>query len=174
MGGVGKTQIAIEYLYRYRDCYKAIYWISGADQQSLFSGFQEIGSIANCLPRVAEMNPTDLAKSVLSWLRLQEDWLIVIDNVDDFSVVDGYLPDLAPPRHTIITTRNPDATRFPAEGIEIPIFDEEDAIALLRIRSNTENSEYPTTESSTQSTSFASLAISHSPSNKPQLSFDRR
>ena len=30
LGGVGKTQIAIEYAYRYRDFYQAIFWLTAS------------------------------------------------------------------------------------------------------------------------------------------------
>ena len=43
IGGVGKTQVAIEYVYRYKDSYQNIYWIHAADQASLLSGYSDIG-----------------------------------------------------------------------------------------------------------------------------------
>src|SRR5271163_1540857 len=46
MGGIGKTQTAIEYVYSNRDTYKRIYWITGVDQASLLSGYQKIAEIA--------------------------------------------------------------------------------------------------------------------------------
>ena len=49
MGGVGKTQVANEYVYRYEKCYKDIYWISATDESALLSGFAEIGSKTGCL-----------------------------------------------------------------------------------------------------------------------------
>jgi hypothetical protein len=49
MGGVGKTQIAIEYVYRHEKDYDDIYWISASDQAALLSGFQEIGEKTGCL-----------------------------------------------------------------------------------------------------------------------------
>src|SRR5204863_9260578 len=43
-GGIGKTQIAIEYTYRNEKYYNMVFWISAADREALFSGLQEIGS----------------------------------------------------------------------------------------------------------------------------------
>lgn len=130
---MGKTQIAIEYVYRYEEEYNRIFWISGSDQGALLSGFQVIGAKMGC---VAEgLEPMEIAMAVLGWLRLQENWLLVIDNLDDASVADGFLPATDTRGHTLITTRNTDLKSIPAEGLNIPMLSENDAIELLRIRS---------------------------------------
>src|SRR5271170_2743146 len=49
MGGVGKTQVAIGYVYEYRNDYDDVYWISASDQAMLLSGFREIGETTGCL-----------------------------------------------------------------------------------------------------------------------------
>jgi tetratricopeptide (TPR) repeat protein len=135
MGGVGKTQVAIEYVYRHENDYDNVYWISASDQAALLSGFQEVGTRTGCLVSADIQDPTAVAKSVLSWLRTQERWLLVVDNLDDVSVADGLLPATDIGGHTLITTRNPDAKRIPAEGLEIPLLGRDDSIELLRVRS---------------------------------------
>ena len=42
MGGVGKTQTALEFVYTNRASYNRIYWITAVDQASLLSGYQKI------------------------------------------------------------------------------------------------------------------------------------
>src|SRR5208282_683426 len=37
MGGIGKTQTALEYVYTNKDCYDRIYWVTAVDQASLLS-----------------------------------------------------------------------------------------------------------------------------------------
>ena len=144
MGGVGKTQCAIEYVYRHEEDYGDIYWISASDQTALLSGFQEIGTKTGCLPNgIDGLNPTKAAKNVLDWLRLQKNWLLVIDNLDDISVADGFLPAMDKGGHTLITTRNPNAKNIPAEGLQIPVFGRDDAIELLRVRSEITEADVP-------------------------------
>jgi len=135
MGGVGKTQIAIEYVHRHEKDYNDIYWISAADQATLLSGFQEIGEKTRCLAGRTGLSPTEVAKEVIAWLRLQENWLLIVDNLDDVSVADGLLPATENGGHTLITTRNPNAKNIPAEGVEIPLLAKDDAVDLLCIRS---------------------------------------
>jgi tetratricopeptide (TPR) repeat protein len=60
---------------------------------------------------------------------------LIIDNLDDISVADGYLPDTDKGGHAIITTRNRDPLNIPAEGFEIPMLCEDDVVELFRIRS---------------------------------------
>jgi tetratricopeptide (TPR) repeat protein len=136
LGGVGKTQMALAYVYAHELDYDAIYWITGANQASILSSFQDIAKRTGLL-KSTESTPDDVAKSVLSKLNSQTgSWLVVIDNLDDVSAVNGYLPHVAPGKHTIITTRNPNTYEIPAEGIELGVLGLEDAIELLIIRSN--------------------------------------
>ena len=135
-GGVGKTQIAIEYVYRHEKHYNDIYWISASDQAALLSGFQDIGEKTGWLAGIAALKPVEVARAVIAWLRLQENWLLIIDNLDDVSVADGLLPATQNGGHTLITTRNPNAKNIPAEGLEIPLLSENDSADLLCIRSD--------------------------------------
>jgi len=41
-GGMGKTQIALQYVYRYYEDYSSVFWINGASEQSLKLGFTNI------------------------------------------------------------------------------------------------------------------------------------
>jgi len=67
MGGVGKTQTALEYIYSNRDSYKRIYWITAVDQTSLLSGYQNIAITAG-LKSLLGLNSVEIAEGVLSWL----------------------------------------------------------------------------------------------------------
>ena len=135
LGGVGKTQTALAYVYAHKSDYESIYWITGVNQASLFSGFQTIAKSAYLLKGTIDIQPMEVAKTVLSWLSRQDSWLLVIDNLDDFSIVKGFLPPRDSGKHTIITTRNPNFYEIPAEGMEIDVLDPQDATELLIIRS---------------------------------------
>ena len=133
MGGVGKTQVTIEYIYANRERYDRIYWIAAETEASILSGFQEIAIRTQCLVSLSIQNPDDklVTKLVLSWLRQQTNWLIVFDNLDDITIVKDYLPERGPHQHTLISTRNPNADGIPARGLEVPLLDVEESIQML-------------------------------------------
>jgi tetratricopeptide (TPR) repeat protein len=133
LGGVGKTQLALEYAYTFKQDYNGVYWISAVSQATLFSGFQEIAKQTRCVAKPENLKPSALAEQVLRWLNEEENWLLVFDNLDDVAVVDGYLPDISR-GHTLITTRNQHYDQIPAEGMEVGILESEDAVNLLLIR----------------------------------------
>src|SRR5271154_4435885 len=146
MGGVGKTQTALEYVYTNRSSYNRIYWITAVDQASLLSGYQEIAKTTG-LKNLSQLSPVETAETVLSWLSQEQSWLLVIDNLDDINVVSSkslnvvnmggkFLPGTGPHQHTLITTRNPHAVGIPAEGMEVPLLDLEESINLLSTLSN--------------------------------------
>ena len=82
------------------------HWITADDHASFLSGYQAISTKVN-LPGLEGKRSTEIANAVLSWLGRQPSWLLVIDNLDDFKVAEGLLPENAPGKHTLITTRNP-------------------------------------------------------------------
>jgi len=136
LGGAGKTQLALEYVHSQRDCYDRIYWISAVSEGTLISGFQEIAMKRRWAPQSASLAPKDLVTLVLKRLNQTTNWLIVFDNLDQVEVLDVYLPDAAPDKHTLITTRNPHFHQIRAVGLEVSVLSVDDATDLLLTRSN--------------------------------------
>jgi hypothetical protein len=130
MGGVGKTQVAVEYVYRFKSEYKYIFWIPSTDQLSVLNGFQRVaqkigigGSTSEAVSEVMEL--------VFAWLKSQQNWLLVFDGLDEISVVNGLLPDNGRDKHTLITTRNPRVWSLPAVGLEVPTLRHDESVELL-------------------------------------------
>jgi len=135
MGGVGKTQVAIEYLYAHMADYASVFWISGATKTEFQSGFLQIATVVNSVDAEAGDDADAVVNAVLRWLKEQQSWLIVIDNLDDLSIAHGYLPETSGDGgHVLITTRNQAPTGIPAQGLEVGIFDPSQAVELLLLR----------------------------------------
>jgi tetratricopeptide (TPR) repeat protein len=96
----------------------------------MLSGYEKIAKAAR-LPIPQSATPRQIAETVKSWLRTEESWLVVVDNLDEYEVAKGLLPENTLGKHTLITTRNPKTTAIPAESLEVPLLGEEDSIDLL-------------------------------------------
>jgi tetratricopeptide (TPR) repeat protein len=131
LGGIGKTQTAIEYAYRHRDQYRAVLW-SGADSRdALVSGFTAIASLLD-LPEKDERDANVVAQAVRRWLERQTGWLLILDNVEDLAgVVKPFLP-ASGTGHVLMTTRL-QATGAIAQNVELEKMElDEGALFLLR------------------------------------------
>jgi hypothetical protein len=142
LGGIGKTQCALEYAYLNRGKYERIYWISAVDQASMLSGYQKIAKSAG-VHHFQLTRPIEVAETVKAWLNQQPSWLVIIDNLDEHKVANGLLPENGIGKHTIITTRNPNTSGIPAEPLAVPLLDEDDSVELLLTLSKVRT---PTTE----------------------------
>lgn len=106
LGGIGKTQIVIEYAYRYRDSYDAVFWARADTYDTLASDFLSIGRLLN-LPEQREQEQEPVIKAVLAWFDNtynQKKWLLILDNADEMEMVRNFIPS-AGSGHVLLTTR---------------------------------------------------------------------
>jgi len=104
LGGVGKTQLALEYAYRNAAEYDIVWWVRSEEPATLASDY---ASLANALD-LPEKEATDqelIIKAVKQWLEQNPKWLLVFDNVKDPADVRNYIPQ-GKTGHVIITSRN--------------------------------------------------------------------
>ena len=130
LGGIGKTQIALEYTYRYAQEYSAVFWVRADSRDTLVVGFLEMAQALNLLEQ-DERDQTAMVTAVKAWLSQHSGWLLILDNADELTLLPEFLP--APMRgHLLLTTR----TQAPgglAHRIEIHVLDQ-DTAALLVLR----------------------------------------
>jgi tetratricopeptide (TPR) repeat protein len=103
LGGIGKTQMALEYAYRYGSKYAAVLWVRAASSLDLVSSFMELARVLN-LPERDEQDQNIIVEAVLRWLHRHTGWLLIFDNMDDLSVAKPFLPN-AGSGHLLFTTR---------------------------------------------------------------------
>src|SRR5579859_4840162 len=103
LGGIGKTQIALEYAYRYRQDYQAIFWVRADTHEAIVSGYVTLAQNLN-LPEKEEKDQTVIVQAVLRWLSTHTGWLLILDNADDLAVLENLLPS-EHRGHLLLTTR---------------------------------------------------------------------
>ncbi|HET8910998.1 MAG TPA: XRE family transcriptional regulator, partial [Ktedonobacteraceae bacterium] len=103
LGGIGKTQMALEYAYRYGSQYSAVLWVRADSPVNLVSSFVELSHVLN-LPESDEQDQNIIVAAVLRWLRHNSNWLLIFDNMDNPSVAEPFVPKTGN-GHLLITTR---------------------------------------------------------------------
>ncbi len=103
LGGIGKTQTALEYAWRHRDDYRAVLWVRAETREELRSNWVGLARPLDLEEQHAEEDEVAVA-AVLAWLENEDGWLLVFDNADDPDLLLPYLP---PSRrgHVLVTSR---------------------------------------------------------------------
>ncbi|MEM9265723.1 MAG: tetratricopeptide repeat protein [Cyanobacteria bacterium P01_F01_bin.13] len=116
LGGIGKTQIAVEYAYRHRNDYQAIFWVRAEAELEIHTSFVEIAQLLN-LPQQNAQDPEGAIRAVKLWLENHSAWLLILDNADKPENLAQFRPRQGQ-GHIVLTSR---AQTFDNFGIARPI-----------------------------------------------------
>lgn len=128
LGGVGKTQLAVEYAYRHGADYDAVWWVRSEDPTTLASEYAGLAARLD-FPEKDAAEQRLIVEAVKEWLRRNRNWLLVFDNAEDVKLVRGYIPR-GSPGHIIVTSRNPNWTGV-AKPLSVKPLPLEEAIEFL-------------------------------------------
>ena len=103
LSGIGKTQAALEYVYRYCHEYQAVLWVRADTHELLTTDFVSLAALLE-LPERNDQDQGRIVVAVKRWLSRRTGWLLVLDNADDLEMVSDFLPEL-PGGHLLLTTR---------------------------------------------------------------------
>src|SRR5260370_31240481 len=116
LGGIGKTQIAVEYAYRYRENYSAVLWVIASSRDTLITEFVLLAVLLD-LPELHEQDQEIVLTAVKRWLVARKNWLLILDNVEDLQAVVDFLP--VDGEGNILFTTRLQALGSIGEGIEV-------------------------------------------------------
>lgn len=121
MGGLGKTEIAIEYAYSRREKFDAIFWIRADEEENLELDFSRIATSLGLADPPEPYNEPVNRELAKGWLAnpkklLQETsdtvgqsgatWLVILDNADNADILEDFGP-ICGSGSLLITSRDP-------------------------------------------------------------------
>ncbi|HEX8870986.1 MAG TPA: FxSxx-COOH system tetratricopeptide repeat protein, partial [Lentzea sp.] len=133
MGGVGKSQTVVEYIYQHANEYDVVWWISAEHPSQITSSLVELAKKMG-LPTAATADTA--VPAVLDALRRGEEphsrWILVFDNADRPETVRQFFP-AAGSGHVVVTSRNSEWGNI-ARPVEVDLFTRAESKQLLNRR----------------------------------------
>ncbi len=133
MGGIGKTQTAVEYAHSYRKDYQYVFWARAGSAATLVSDYVNIAQLVE-LPLKNDLDQNVVVSAIKRWLEIKMGWLLILDDVNDFEMVNDFLPT-GGTGHILLTSRTEAIGNFVGncEGVVLKEMEPKDgALFLLR------------------------------------------
>ncbi|MDG4809168.1 FxSxx-COOH system tetratricopeptide repeat protein [Micromonospora sp. WMMD1120] len=127
LGGVGKTQVAMEYVHRFAAQYDLVAWINAEDPQLVPA---QLTALAAELGLIVEHDEAGALAALRRHLRQPRRWLLVFDNAETAEVVQPGVE--AGVGHVLITSRSRDWSEF--ARVHLELLTRRESVTLLRNR----------------------------------------
>lgn len=132
MGGVGKSQIAIEYVYRNSQDYQLVWWIPSEQTTLIVQSLIELGEQMG-LRAGADRSAVAAVLEALRVGKPYANWLLIFDNAENPQEVRKFFPNDGPGR-VMVTSRNSQWSTL-ASSLEVDVFTRTESLALIKRRS---------------------------------------
>jgi tetratricopeptide (TPR) repeat protein len=129
LGGVGKTQLVLEYAHRHLGDYELVWWVPAETRLLTTASLAEL-AVQLGLPARAEQ--AEQAAAALAELSRRDRWLLVFDNAEDPQDLEGLWP-VGGGGRVLVTSRNP-AWGGVAVRLPVDVLAEQEAIDFLLAR----------------------------------------
>jgi len=142
LGGVGKTQTALEYAYRTGEEYQAIFWVNASSQQTFLADLVSLARTLGISSTQEQAEATsDHLQLVRRWLEQHRQWLLILDALTDVSLVFDALP-VRSAGHVLVTTQQW-VSQALARVYDVGPLSGREALTLLFLRSGVARQQHP-------------------------------
>lgn len=131
LGGIGKTQLAMEYAYRHNGEYAIVWWVRAEDPTTLIGDFLKLGEHLSA-GITKDAPPEVVCDAIRRALDRRNDWLLVFDNAPGPYAVSHVLPQGCA-GHVIVTSRNPN-WRGRAKACQLQPWERDESARFLHRR----------------------------------------
>jgi len=131
LGGIGKTQLALEHAYRHAGDYRVVWWVRAEEPAQLVADYAALAGPLD-LPEKTAVNQRAVAAAARRWLERSDGWLLILDNAPGPAAVVDHLPR-AGGGHVLITSRDQHWGSV-AAPVSVPVLPQEEAVAFLQKR----------------------------------------
>ena len=135
MGGIGKTELATQYIHHNIDTYEIIWWIRAEHQDRVRDALVKLGQRLELRQATWDSARDRTVAAVRETLESGRwsSWLLVFDNAANPDDLVKYIPTSRPDGHVIITTRQPNWSGYiVADSIAVSPFTDEESVSFLR------------------------------------------
>jgi tetratricopeptide (TPR) repeat protein len=129
-GGVGKSQLAVEYAWAHRADYDAVWWVSAETTTSLHGDY---AALATQVGLGQHPDQDAMVAAVRGWLEDSPRWLVIFDNADDPTALIPLLPR-AGDGHVLVTSQQEDDLDRRADLVPLDVLSDEEATQFLLTR----------------------------------------
>lgn len=134
LGGVGKTQLACEFVHRYGGYFHSVYWLNFGDPESVPAEVASCGGAGgmSLRPDFHALPLEERVRAVVAELHSELPRLLVFDNCDDEELLNQWLPSTGDSR-ILITSRRANWDPFlGVTGLTLDVLDRQESVELLR------------------------------------------
>jgi tetratricopeptide (TPR) repeat protein len=130
LGGIGKTQLALEFVWQhYKDC-KGVAWFDAESQERLTEDYIRLGLELNIIHQDDKDAIKDRALRVKTWLENSKHsgWLLVYDNAPKYKAIGELIPTKG--GKVLVTSRY--AKGWPKGNIQVKVFTPEESRSYIQ------------------------------------------
>ncbi|MBM7494026.1 hypothetical protein JOD64_005248 [Micromonospora luteifusca] len=131
LGGVGKSELALQYADRYADRYQLVWWVQAEDGERLDASLAELARRLEPAHGLLGITTSDAAGWAIQWLQCHSGWLLIFDNVEERATVAAVMGKVGRYGKIVITTRRNINWRGTARPLQIAVLSADAAVALL-------------------------------------------